>query len=189
MQTSFKGNYHKFILLCFIIGFASCKKEINSTETSNGLTAENSTLSKTINPISATMSVITTGLNHPRGLKFGPDGIYMLQKQVQDPLHCVAHKVALNSNRMFSRLILVALPGDAYPELIHHQVVVQLSLIICLQVLELIRTELMQTYSGLQMWASSVIHCMFSSQEQVVAMEFHLQPTAYTELIQMEAIP
>ncbi len=47
--------------------------------------------------------------------------IYMLQKQVQGPLHCVAHKVALLSSQMFSRLILVALPGDAYPELIHHQ--------------------------------------------------------------------
>ena len=29
---------------------------------------------KTANATSATMSVITTGLNHPRGLKFGPDG-------------------------------------------------------------------------------------------------------------------
>ncbi len=47
MQTSFKGSHLKFILLCFIIGFASCKKEINSTETSNGLTAANSRLSKT----------------------------------------------------------------------------------------------------------------------------------------------
>ena len=74
MQTFFKGNYLKFILLCFIIGFASCKKEINSTETSNGLTADNSTLSKTINITPATKSVITTGLNYPRGLKFGPDG-------------------------------------------------------------------------------------------------------------------
>jgi len=74
MQTPFKGNCLKFILLCFIIGFASCKKEINSTETSNGLTAENSTLSKKNSVISATKSVITTGLNHPRGLKFGPDG-------------------------------------------------------------------------------------------------------------------
>jgi hypothetical protein len=74
MQTSFKGNYLKFILLCLIIGFASCKKEVNSTETSSQLTSDNSTLSKKINPISATMSVITTGLNYPRGLKFGPDG-------------------------------------------------------------------------------------------------------------------
>ena len=74
MQTSFKGNYLKFILLCFIIGFASCKKDINSTETSNGLTAENSTLSKKSNTTPATMSVITTGLNYPRGVKFGPDG-------------------------------------------------------------------------------------------------------------------
>src|SRR5450755_4336960 len=61
MQTSFKGNYLKFILLCFIIGFASCKKEIQG-------------LNKKIKPTPATMSVITTGLNHPRGLKFGPDG-------------------------------------------------------------------------------------------------------------------
>jgi hypothetical protein len=61
MQTSFKVNDLKFILLCFFIGFASCKKEIQS-------------LNKKINPTPATMSVITTGLNHPRGLKFGPDG-------------------------------------------------------------------------------------------------------------------
>ena len=74
MQTSFKGNYLKLILLCFIVGFASCKKEIKSTETSNELTADNSTLGKKINTIPATMSVITTGLNYPRGLKFGPDG-------------------------------------------------------------------------------------------------------------------
>ena len=74
MQTLYKGSCLKFILLCFIIGFASCKKDINSTETSNGLTAENSTLSKKSNTTPATMSVITTGLHYPRGLKFGPDG-------------------------------------------------------------------------------------------------------------------
>ena len=76
MQTSFKGDYLKFILLCFIMVFASCKKEIQSTESSNtlnALKADNSTLNKTLNT-TATMSVITTGLNYPRGLNFGPDG-------------------------------------------------------------------------------------------------------------------
>ena len=74
MQTSFKSNYLKFILLCFIIGLASCNKEIQSKESSNALKADNSKLNKTINTTSATKSVITTGLNYPRGLKFGPDG-------------------------------------------------------------------------------------------------------------------
>src|SRR5436190_6779466 len=109
--------------------------------------------------------------------------IYMLQKQARGPLHCAARKVALLFSQMFSRHILVALPGDAYPELIHHQAAGQRLLIICLQALVLMRTDLKQTFSGRQMWASSVIHCMFSSQEQVVAMEFPLQPTASTGLI------
>ena len=74
MQTSFKGNCLKIILLCFIIGFASCKKDINSTETSNDLTAENKTPGKKFNTGPATMSVITTGLIYPRGVAFGPDG-------------------------------------------------------------------------------------------------------------------
>ena len=74
MQTSFKVNYFQFLLLCFIIAFASCNKEIKSTETNNALKADNSTLNKTSTTTPATMSVITTGLNHPRGLKFGPDG-------------------------------------------------------------------------------------------------------------------
>jgi len=74
MQTSFKVSHLKFILLCFIIGFASCKKNMQSTESSNALTAGNSTLNKNINTTPATMSVVTTGLNYPRGLKFGPDG-------------------------------------------------------------------------------------------------------------------
>ena len=74
MQTSFKVNYFQFLLLCFIIAFASCNKEIKSTETNNALKAGNSTLNKTSTTTPATMSVITTGLNHPRGLKFGPDG-------------------------------------------------------------------------------------------------------------------
>ena len=74
MQTPFKGNHLKSILLCFIIGFASCKKNMQSTESSNELMADNSAPNKTINTTPATMSVITTGLNYPRGLKFGPDG-------------------------------------------------------------------------------------------------------------------
>lgn len=74
MQTSFKGYHFTLILFFFIIGLASCKKEIHSTESSNALVADNSTLSKTINATPATMSVITTGLKYPRGLKFGPDG-------------------------------------------------------------------------------------------------------------------
>ncbi len=74
MQKLFKVNYIQLFFLCFMLLFASCQKDLKSTETNNPLSAANSTLSKTISGTSATAMVITTGLNHPRGLKFGPDG-------------------------------------------------------------------------------------------------------------------
>lgn len=74
MQTSFKVNYFQLLLLCFMVAFASCKKDLKSSETNNPLNADNSTLSKSFNSTRATAEVLTTGLNHPRGLKFGPDG-------------------------------------------------------------------------------------------------------------------
>ena len=74
MQTSFKINYFQLLLLCFMVAFVSCKKDLKSSETNNPLNADNSTLSKTFNSSRATAKVLTTGLNHPRGLKFGPDG-------------------------------------------------------------------------------------------------------------------
>ena len=82
MQTSFRVNsftknllYFKshlgFILILLIVIFGSCKKD-NSAESNNPSTAENSTLQRVAG--TATMEIITTGLYHPRGLKFGPDG-------------------------------------------------------------------------------------------------------------------
>ena len=74
MQTSFKIKHFQLLLLCFIVAFVSCKKDLKSSEDNNALTAGNSKLGKVSNTVPATMSVITTGLNYPRGLKFGPDG-------------------------------------------------------------------------------------------------------------------
>ncbi|MDQ6755653.1 MAG: ScyD/ScyE family protein [Bacteroidota bacterium] len=53
--------------------FASCKKEINSSETNNVLAAGTGSLAKT-SGTPATVTTYATGLQHPRGLKFGPDG-------------------------------------------------------------------------------------------------------------------
>ena len=74
MQTFIKVNYFQFLLLGFMVAFASCNKEIKYTEPDNALKADNSALTKKLNTTSATAWVITHGLNHPRGLKFGPDG-------------------------------------------------------------------------------------------------------------------
>src|SRR6476661_7935705 len=43
MQTSFKVNHLTSIVFCFIIGFASCEKDTQSSESTNVLKAENST--------------------------------------------------------------------------------------------------------------------------------------------------
>jgi len=71
MQTSFKVNHsYGLFMLLFIILFSSCKKDTEFTQDSNPLIVENSALKKA----PATVTVIYTGLNNPRGLEFGPDG-------------------------------------------------------------------------------------------------------------------
>jgi hypothetical protein len=85
MQTScnvnpFKWNENYFFkknqglfLFFFVFIFASCKKDIKSSKSDNPFNVENSTLRKS-SSAPATVSVFYTGLNNPRGLKFGPDG-------------------------------------------------------------------------------------------------------------------
>ena len=71
MQTPFKANHsYGLFTLLFITLFSSCKKDTEFTQDGNPLITENSAIKKA----PATLTVLYTGLNNPRGLKFGPDG-------------------------------------------------------------------------------------------------------------------
>ncbi len=104
MQTSFKINYVQFFLLCCMIAFVSCAKEIKPIETDGVLNADNSKADLTINSTSASASVFAHGLNHPRGLKFGPDGkLYVAEAGTGATVTCSTQScVALQPPAPFS---------------------------------------------------------------------------------------
>ena len=103
MQTFFKFKQFQLLLLCFIVAFVSCKKDLKSPEDNNALTADNSKLGKVSNILPATMSVITTGLNYPRGLKFGPDGnVYVAEAGTGPTALCSTRSCASLQPNVFS---------------------------------------------------------------------------------------
>jgi hypothetical protein len=71
------GSMHKrhlssfSLLLLFMFIVFSCKKETASSKDSTALSSQKTLKSK---DAPASMTVFATGLNNPRGLKFGPDG-------------------------------------------------------------------------------------------------------------------
>lgn len=86
MQTSFKINpfnrveiyffkrIHGLFLLFSVFLFISCKKDMKPSESSDPISVENSSVSKGVNIVPAPVTLFATGLNNPRGLRFGPDG-------------------------------------------------------------------------------------------------------------------
>ena len=75
-EILFFKKFRWLFLLLFISLFAGCKKD-KAVDSNNPLIVEGSTLKKGTTP--ATVSIFYdgpnhTGLNNPRGLKFGPDG-------------------------------------------------------------------------------------------------------------------
>jgi hypothetical protein len=70
-EILFFKKTHGFLLFLLICLFAGCKKDISSGSQSP-FNVDNSTLKNNTGP--APWSVFATGLNSPRGLKWGPDG-------------------------------------------------------------------------------------------------------------------
>lgn len=102
MQTLFKINYFQLLLLCFMVAFSSCKKDLKSSET-NPLKADNSTFGKKNHTLPATAVVLTTGLNHPRGLKFGPDGkLYVAEAGTGPTTECSTQSCVVLQPHVFS---------------------------------------------------------------------------------------
>src|SRR5215217_7677662 len=69
----YKKHLSVFLLFVFFVVFVfSCKKETSSNNTA--ISESSSQSANKVKPPTATKSIYVTGLNDPRGLKFGPDG-------------------------------------------------------------------------------------------------------------------
>jgi len=73
-MKSFK-KLHLAAILIPVLFIVSCSKELKKNETALDINARAAMLkSKPVMDVSASVKVFATGLNNPRGLKFGPDG-------------------------------------------------------------------------------------------------------------------